>query len=194
MNINKKVTYAIFIAFIVVCGFIYTIFDYSNDNESTVNNIKFTNDESKENQENSDEKGLITVYICGAVMNEGVYTLENGARVYEALEMAGGVKPEAAQAIVNLARYIIDEEMIYFPTKKEVESGKYSIEGMNLLININYATKDKLMTLPGIGEAKADTIVKYRQNNGLFENIEDIMKVDGIKEALYNKIKDLITI
>jgi competence protein ComEA len=206
MNINKKVAYIIFIIVVVICGILYTTFDYNTGGKVNTNIIE-KKDDDKNNSNNENKKSEnnlgnklevnkknIKVYICGEVIHEGVYKLEEGARVCDALKLAGGLKESAAKTIINLARYLVDGEMIYFPSKNEVESGKYSIASKNSLININYGTKDELMTLPGIGEAKADDIINYRESNGLFDNIEDIKQVDGIKEALYGKIKDLITI
>lgn len=205
MNNNKRVIYAIFIVLVIMCGIIYTYFNF-NDNNSKLSIDVGNNDENginisgklevEGNENNEENNEDITVYICGAVVNEGVYTLVNGARVYEAIELAGGFTSDAVKEAVNLARQLADEEQIIVPTEEDIISGKYNYENNdnNKLININYASKELLMTLPGIGEAKADSIIKYRENNGLFNNIEDIMNVNGIKDALYNNIKDLITI
>lgn len=205
MNNNKRVIYAIFIVLVIMCGIIYTYFNF-NDNNSKLSIDVGNNDENginisgklevEGNENNEENNEDITVYICGAVVNEGVYTLVNGARVYEAIELAGGFTSDAVKEAVNLARQLADEEQIIVPTEEDIISGKYNYENNdnNKLININYASKELLMTLPGIGEAKADSIIKYRENNGLFNNTEDIMNVNGIKGALYNNIKDLITI
>ena len=137
----------------------------------------------------------IVVYIHGAVANEGVYTLESGARVHEALEMAGGMLKEASTRQVNLARFLVDGESIYFPTKEEeVLIKEEQIAEDDPRININTATADQLEELPGIGEAKARSILAYRTLNGRFKEIEEIMNVSGIKESLFESLKDMIRI
>ena len=147
----------------------------------------------KEQENETEEKDLssICVYVCGAVCNEGVYELPKGSRVYEALEKAGGLREDAAASEVNQAQVLDDAMQIYIPTIAEIQDSQSKSSGK---INLNRATKDELMTLPGVGEAKADSIIRYRKNKGAFSSIDEIMEISGIKEGLYEKIKDLITI
>ncbi|TCS75591.1 helix-hairpin-helix domain-containing protein [Muricomes intestini] len=145
----------------------------------------------------------VFVYVCGAVHTPGVYELDSDSRVYEALAKAGGVTEDAADEALNQARVVTDGERIYIPTAKELEKGfvdgsmpevtgaDYEKEGK---ININTASKEELKSLPGIGDAKADSIISYRESNGGFQSVEDLMQVEGIKEGVYNKIKDKIII
>ncbi len=133
----------------------------------------------------------IYVYVCGAVQREGVYRLPTGSRIYEAVEMAGGFREDAATSEVNQAEVLQDEARVYVPTFADVISAKENGDGK---INLNQATKEELMTLPGVGEAKADSIIQYRNENGGFHNIEEIMEISGIKEGLFEKIKHLIKI
>lgn len=145
-------------------------------------------------QEESDEviaSGDIYVYVCGAVIREGVYKLPAGSRIYEAIEMAGGFREDAATTEVNQAEVLQDEARIYVPTFADIISAEEENDGK---INLNKATKEELMTLPGVGEAKAASIIQYRNENGGFKSIEEIMQISGIKEGLYEKIKDLIKI
>lgn len=139
----------------------------------------------------SDTDGDIYVYVCGAVNREGVYKLPVGSRIYEAVEMAGGFREDAATAEVNQAEVLQDEARIYIPTYAETISAEEENDGK---INLNKATKEELMTLPGVGEAKADSIIQYRNEHGGFKSIEEIMQISGIKEGLFEKIKDLIKI
>lgn len=145
----------------------------------------------------------IWVYVCGAVNAPGVYELKEDARLYEAIELAGGVNQEAAPEVLNQARVLADGERIYVPKQDEAES--YSLQDQGLesnagtadtrgKININTAGKEELMTLPGIGEAKAEKILRYREEHGAFRSIEDVMQIEGIKEGVFNKIKEDITI
>ena len=137
------------------------------------------------------QNDYVYVYVCGAVNSEGVYQLPTGSRVYEAIESAGGFKEDAAKASVNQAKVLSDEESIYVPTMGEQIEPVIENDGK---VNINCATKEELMNLPGIGESRADSIIKYREKNGGFQTIEDIMQVSGIKGALFEQIKDLIKV
>ena len=152
---------------------------------------------------------MIRVYVCGAVVRSGVYELEEGARVADALETAGGFSQDADREWVNLARTVADGERVAFytleQTDKMKEQGILCEEGQNLssdrknasgsgLVNLNTATKEELMTLPGIGESRAMAIVNYREQQGSFQNIEEIMQIQGIKESVFATIRDLITV
>ena len=142
---------------------------------------------------------LICVHVCGSVNTPGVYYLVKGARIHEAVELAGGMTEDADLQYVNLAEEAADGEQIYIPSLKEVEegavpaadSGSRSDDG---LVNINTANLDELKTLPGIGDIKAEAIISYRENTGEFASIEEIMNVAGIKESSYEKIKEHIKV
>lgn len=144
------------------------------------------------------------VHVCGAVLEPGVYILPEGSRIYEAVAMAGGLSKEADGTFLNQAELLTDGEQIYVPTIQEVSEGTVVLErsasrtaeadGQEMKINLNTATKEQLCTLPGIGESKANSILAYRETNGAYECIEDIMKVEGIKDGLFQKIKDQITV
>ncbi len=158
---------------------------------------------SPDTEEDDRETGTVFVYVCGAVHSPGVYELKSGARIYEAIELAGGVTADAAQELINQAEVITDGARIYVPDQEEAEEFQSGTEGLSTgvtsgsekgKININTAGKDELMTLTGIGEAKAESILKYREENGKFGSIEELMQVGGIKEGVFNKIKDDITI
>jgi len=135
------------------------------------------------------------VYICGAVKYPGVYKLKASERVCDVLDMAGGFLDDAKIGSVNLAETITDGEMVYIPFEGEDEvDASLTTEPSDGRININSAGVNELITLSGIGETKAKSIVDYRQNNGAFASIEDIMKVSGIGEGCFNKIKDNIKV
>lgn len=156
-----------------------------------------------DDQKEKDKVNTAFVYVCGAVNAPGVYELDSEARVYDAIISAGGMREDAAGEVLNQARMVTDGERIYVPTKEELEQGivdgvapevtgtDSNTEGK---ININTAAKEDLKTLPGIGDAKADSIISYRESNGGFQKIEDLMQVEGIKEGVFNKIKDKIII
>ncbi len=151
----------------------------------------------------------ITVYICGCVLNPGVYELPEGSRICDGLDVAGGFAEGADETRINLAGYLKDGDMVFFPEDgEEIPDGAVSaaqpVSGTTAagaapgalcaLININTASEDTLCTLPGIGSSKAKAIIKYREENGLFTDISQIMNVSGIGENLYNNIKDLICV
>lgn len=146
----------------------------------------------------------VCVHVCGAVGNPGVYRLPPDSRLYEAIEAAGGLREEADDTSLNQAATVADGQQIYVPTKEEVESGTFGgasggdtetvSEVSEGKININTAEKEQLMTLRGIGESKAAAIITYRETNGQFRSIEELMEIDGIKEGVFQKIRDRITI
>ena len=141
----------------------------------------------------------IKVYICGCVVSPGVYELPEGSRICDGLDAAGGFSEGADESRVNLAGYLHDGDMVFFPkVGEEMPEGAAGVpdagNASNGLVNINTASAEQLCTLPGIGASKAASIVKYREENGAFTDISQIMNVTGIGENLYNNIKELITI
>ena len=160
-----------------------------------------TEEEGAVPQEEQEPAETVYVYVCGAVNAPGVYELKKDARVFEAITLAGGMTAEAAPEAVSQARTVADGEQIYVPTVREVQmqgsgvedivTGNADVSGK---VNINTAGKEELMTLTGIGEAKAQSILDYREEHGKFGSIEDLMLIEGIKEGVFNKIKEDITI
>ena len=158
--------------------------------------------------------GGIYVDVCGHVKNPGVYQLTEESRVFEAIEKAGGMTKNAAAASVNQAERLTDGQQIYIPSEDEQkesrESGTYpAVRGAdegnmktgaadslmdNGKVNLNTASKEELLSLTGIGDVKADAIVKYREEHGSFQSVEDLKKIEGIKDGVFNKIKDRITV
>ena len=150
----------------------------------------------------------IKVYICGMVENPGVYEIDEGARIIDLLEVAGGESEGACLEIINLAQPVSDGQRIYFPSKEEVMdknkdgSSVFFTEDLlndyqstgNKLININEANLQELQELPGIGPALANNIIEYRKNNGVFKTKEELKNVTGIGDKKYEKICELISI
>ena len=162
---------------------------------------------TEEKEESAPEKepdGTCVVYVCGAVSNPGVYELPCGARIYEAIAMAGGVRDDAAEDSITQAQTAKDGERIYIPTEEEVAQGMSDTGGLwqenpqtagtFAKVNINTATAEELTSLSGIGESRAQSILRYRESNGAFQSIEDLMKVEGIKSGIFEKIKDYIEV
>lgn len=166
------------------------------------------------------QQAMIYVDVCGAVANPGVFQLAAGSRVFQAIEAAGGYLPEAAQTCVNRAGVLTDGQQLYILTQEEMErqgldpaeivkasdgqmngsAGTGQNTGMTAQvqqdnrININTADEAQLTTLTGIGATRAQAIIAYREENGPFAAIEDIMNVQGIKEGTFAKIKDEIVV
>lgn len=145
------------------------------------------------------------VYVCGAVREAGVYALPEGSRIYEAIALAGGLSDEACADYVNQAEVLADGQMIRIPTEAEAAdlpreasasdgTAEQAAEPADDRVDLNTAGMAELTALPGIGEAKAESILAYRESHGGFSTAEDIMKVEGIKEGVYNRIKDYIRV
>ena len=135
-------------------------------------------------------KAQVYVYVTGAVANPGVYSLDEGLRVCDAVEAAGGLTEDADASTVNLARVLSDGEHIALPTKAEVGGAAAA----SSLVNINTADASALETLSGVGSATAQAIISDREQNGPFSTIEDLMRVDGIGEKKFAKLKDSICV
>lgn len=144
----------------------------------------------------SEQIEVCYVYVCGAVVSPGVYELQAGSRVYEAIKSAGGLSEDADLGSINQAEYVTDGQMIKILTVSEAENGTENGNetASDGLLDINNASVADFMTLPGIGQSKAQSIVQYREQNGAFSSVDEIMKVDGIKEGVFNKIKDCIKV
>lgn len=145
------------------------------------------------------QKQSVTVDICGAVANPGVYVLEEGARVCDAVARAGGLLAEADRSAINQAALLHDADKVIVYTVEETQSGAAGIRdgmaaGAQAKVNINTAGAEELCTLKGIGQSRAEDIIAYRTANGPFGTIEEIMNVNGIKEATFTKIKDNISV
>lgn len=138
----------------------------------------------------------VFVYVCGAVVQPGVYELAADSRICAAIEAAGGFSEDADELAVNLAGKITDGSQIYIPKEGDPAAAAYPDVGRDAdgRINLNTADKAQLMTLPGIGETRAEAILEYRKKAGAFSCIEDIMKVSGIKNALYEQICEFIKV
>lgn len=145
------------------------------------------------------ETNQITVHIAGAVNNPGIVVLEEGSRIVDALEAAGGETEEADLNKLNLAYVLSDGEKLYIPTKNEEEQeyitqGKGQMQEEENTVNINTATVEQLTTLPGIGEATASKIIEYRKENGKFKKVEDLKNVPGIGDSKFQNIKEMLKV
>lgn len=150
--------------------------------------------------ENMPENVMCYVYICGAVRQPGVYMLPEGSRIYEVIQEAGGLSEDADVTLVNQAEAVTDGMMIRIYTIEEAETllktneVSESGQGKDGKIDINTATAAEIMTLPGIGSSKANAIIAYRETYGAFSCIEDLMKVPGIKDGIFQQMKEHIKV
>ncbi len=195
---NKKIIVYILIGIVVVIGAIKLIdIYYQNNNEKiTIQNVLTTEDEPEKI-----ENETIKVYVTGEVKNQGVIELEKGSRIVDAIEKAGGQTEEANLKNVNLAYELEDGQKIYIPNKSEENTNEITDDGItgidskeNDTININKADEKELQELNGIGESLASSIIKYREENGKFKNIEDLKNVPGIGESKFSNIKEKIKV
>ncbi|MGF3227022.1 helix-hairpin-helix domain-containing protein [Facklamia sp. P12932] len=155
------------------------------------------------------------VDLKGAVMKPGVYQLQQGSRLIDLIDKAGGFTEDAAQDSLNLALLLEDQMMVTVYSQSEWDTliineqsqqktsalnqelmlvGSSNKEERQTLININTADQAELETLPQIGPSKAQKIIQYRQDHGSFQATEDILQVSGIGPKTFEGLKDLITV
>ena len=165
--------------------------------EETAINENGQETEESNKTDNTNKTDVIAVYICGAVKHPGVYSLLNGQRICDAVKSAGGFKKSADRSAINLAKVLADGEQVVVLSKKQVlrnnKNNNSQPQKEGSLVNINTASKEELMSLPGIGESKADAVMDYRLSCS-FKSIDDIKNVTGIKDGVFNQIKDQITV
>lgn len=159
-------------------------------------------------EETVDQDDTIAIDIKGAIINPGVYRVKKGTIIQEVITLAGGVTKEADTSNLNLSKKVSNEMVITVFTKEEIkkmELEKNPIQEDNKnddsnnsnetnLVSLNTATLDELMTLPGVGEAKAKIIIEYREKCGKFQKKEELKNIKGIGEKVYEKLESYITI
>ena len=212
----KKIFWIFFGLAILLSGIIFVLYRNKLEEKEEMEIFKEDDEKVENSSDKSDDLKApdlseVTVDIKGMVVNPGVYKVSQGSRVNDVINLAGGLLEGADTSLINLAKIVKDEMAIIIYSKEEVLE-KYKEEicvcecpeinndaciddsSSDELVNINTASLEMLMEIPGIGEAKAKEIITYREKNGLFKNISDIKNVEGIGEALFEKIKDYITV
>ena len=197
-NIRKYIYIITIIIFIIFC-----IMVIIRKRELKDNNINYTVNKENiivNNDKINDEEEYIYVDIKGEVINPNVYKIKKGLRVIDVINLAGGLTEESDTSNINLSKIVTDEMVIVIKSKNNEEvyidsdvDINNNNNNNNQLIDINTCTIDELLTLPGIGESKANNIIEYRKKNK-FNTINDIMNVSGISESLFNKIKEYIKV
>jgi competence protein ComEA len=187
----------------------------SSDQLLELDLLEDSEERSEEKSEEDSHKELeepvnyspVFVHVCGAVKQPGVYELAGNRRVFEAVELAGGLSEDAAVSYINLARVVEDGERLYVPTLDEIAKLKEGGVDIDLYldgdgsigdlessgkVNINQAGLEELMTLSGIGPSKARSIIDYREQQGRYNSVEELMNVSGIGASTFEKIKDSV--
>ena len=165
--------------------------------------VEYSSDKSgNDNVQVEEEKSSIMVHVTGKVMSPGVYQLDEGARMIDALDVAGGSREDADLERVNLAQPLIDGQQVFIPAvppegEKPQFASTVNEQGPSLQeqqVNINMAGQSELETLPGIGSVKAQSIIRHREENGPFQQVEDLLQVSGIGEKTLENISEKITV
>lgn len=201
-KMNRKILFAA--GTILLLGIIYTGIFTEKQTEVMVESKTTENQEVKE-QKAEKTKENVVVHICGEVKNPGVYRFSETPRVIDVITKAGGFTKKADKDSINQAQPVEDGKQLVISSKSSTKKKESSKDKSEILktdettskdnrIDLNTATREQLLTLPGIGEAKASQIISYREENGSFSQIEDIKKISGIKDGVFNQIRDMITV
>lgn len=218
----KKYKYVItiFLFMLIIFYIVFVKVNLKSKEKNLVDNQVVINEVEKVEVDLKDD--LVYVDIKGAVKKPGVYKINSDKKIIDVITMAGGLMENANTDNINLSKKVTDEMVIIIYTNDEVKNSNIvdtvikvidkecvcpniqndgcinteindSITNVNKTININTATLEELMSINGLGEAKAKAIIKYREENGYFKIIDDLLNVSGIGEALFEKIKEYIT-
>lgn len=208
INLKTKIGIAAMLVITIITIGLYISKQTNEDEYIYYENIEIENQEAvgEEGADYEEDKEMITVHITGEVNYSGVVILKEGDRVVDAIEAAGGETAEADLNKLNLAYILNDGEKIYIPNKNQTSENEEYItsgigkgitnanNGATSKININSATAEELTQLPGVGQATANKIISYRQENGKFQDIEDLKNVPGIGNSKFENIKELISV
>lgn len=213
LTVRKELLFTSLVLFIL-CLFIgLSYYGYTNLNQKITNLYSLVDSSSKDLlslEEDEVTSSNIYVEIKGSVKNPGVYQMTKDSRVFELIEQAGGTTSLADTSNLNLSMLLEDAMVIYVYSKEELQEETLNTEDNSQNFNsssskeevattkedgkiaINKASLEELITLPGIGEVKAQAIIDYRKEYGQFNSLEELKNVSGIGEATYEKIKDYL--
>lgn len=201
-KMNRKILFAA--GAILFLGIIYTGIFTEKQTKVMVENKTTKNQEVKEQRAEKSKENVV-VHICGEVKNPGVYRFSETPRVIDVITKAGGFTKKADKDNINQAQPVEDGKQLVISSKSSSKKKASAKDKSKIFkteettskdnrIDLNTATREQLLTLPGIGEAKASQIISYREENGSFSQIEDIKKISGIKDGVFNQIRDMITV
>ncbi len=220
---RKQITIGVSIAILMISITAIILYNYPKNTLAKEKKEKIITKKQVKESKGTKEEILYQVDIKGQVQNPGIYKLKKDSRVYEVIEQAGGLTNDANTTVINLSKKISDEMVIIIYSNEEVKNFENTKKLEEQVINqcqqkdenalkndacitqeqptsiqtkisLNEATTEELMSLPGIGEKKANDIIEYRNKNGKYKSIEEIMNVSGIGESVFEKIKDYITV
>ena len=204
MGKKKKIQVVIGVIAVLVCGVIYITVNNRQPVKEEVVTEQFADgsDSGRAQPASAKEAGKtpqkgdnVYIHICGEVKKPGVYVFSDAPRLVEVVKHAGGFTKKADTSAVNQAESVTDGSQITIPAKQSKRSVERTRDSTTKgKVNINTASREELMTLNGIGESKASQIISYRETNGAFEKIDDIMNITGIKEGVFSKIKENIIV
>lgn len=198
---RRLISAALGIVMIILAGCSFSV--PVREEESIDSTAVIKADQKEEEDTEQAREAEIYVHVCGYVKKPGVYRLHFGARTQEAIDAAGGFSEKANQTAWNLAEVLQDGMQVYIPSKDETKEALNEEQSLGKdlsasqkkdTVNINTASKEELMTLPGIGESRADAVIACREEKGSFTSIEGIKDAAGIGDGIFNRIKDLITV
>ncbi|WP_338451551.1 helix-hairpin-helix domain-containing protein [Niallia oryzisoli] len=211
--LKENKMYLLIVMLVVITVGIYFIFPSEKEqSENGLNDgwMQSKNDDLSEEKGNDSEKGetkveqeKILIDVKGAVTSPGVYEAYSGDRVQDVINQAGGLMETADQKNVNFAMRVVDEMVLYIPMIGEDNQATTEVQSSfttggaasgKTLVNLNTASDTELETLPGVGPAKAAAIMEYRETNGRFRSIEELMEISGIGEKTFEKLKEYITV
>ena len=213
---KQKLTLVVIIIIMlgVIAYYLYLNFQKTNEevfstgDEEQIEDIVEANKVGESNVHPQEIEEKIKIHIAGAVQQEGIYEIEDGSRIADAIEKAGGLNENASTKNVNLAYKLEDGQKIYIPTTEEEKEQEIKVvtsgqngqivdngdKTNNKIVNINTANQTELEEIPGVGESTAQKILEYRNKNGKFKTIEEIKNVSGIGEMKYEQMKEYIKI
>ena len=194
MKYKKNIIFMILVG-ICICGCLWL---YGEKTPETTETLDVTKEQAGQLEQTEQNMNQIYVHIVGAVKKPGVYIFQHKPRVIEVVDKAGGFTKDAVVSMINQAEVVEDGTQLTIASskdnKKKEKSQKKGTDANSGKVNLNQATKEELMTLTGIGEAKAVAIIAYREANGRFQKIEDLMNITGIKEGVFEKIQSQICV
>lgn len=195
---KKRITIIAVVIFVFILFFSIKLYERSDKTEDIPDTIAELEEEEVAAIPEESQPSMVYVDIKGAVVKPGVYKLEDEKRVLDVIQLAGGFQTDADQTKINLAARVTDEMVLYIPRIGEVLQSQTGLPTNSEMddgkININTATSLELESLPGIGAAKAASIITFREQNGPFKEIEDLVNVTGIGDKSFEKLKDQIKV
>jgi len=201
--LDKYKYYTIAVSMIVIIVSVVFLFLFVQKNQKEVSEAErtMTSIISTHSSEAESSSQQLYVDIKGAVKKPGMYEGNANMRVWDAVMLAGGVSDEADTKYVNFSERVVDQMVIYVPkVGEEVQSSTSKADSQNgamndtSKVNLNQASESELQNLPGIGQKKAQEIIRYREENGGFKKIEDLKNISGFGEKTFEKLKDLIAL